>query len=242
MLDSRFDRVLVVAPHSDDAELGCGGLLARLCDEGRSKSVDLVILAVGTQLKRDGPEVKTIDQKTRRQETLDAIKLFDIEDYRVHFMSPFDGHLSDVGYTKAVTTLDEMLENMRPTAFFFNLPSYHQDHRFSFDICFSAIRPNPFMRTVKLIAMYEYPMNVLDYQIPFNSRMYLDLSGGPKTHPQYTTYLDWKLAAYQTHKSQQVTDRFHLLSTEGVHDLARMRGREVGVTFAEKYYLVREVL
>ena len=30
----RWERVLVLAPHTDDGEFGCGGTMARLVDEG----------------------------------------------------------------------------------------------------------------------------------------------------------------------------------------------------------------
>ena len=31
---SNLKKVLVVAPHTDDAEFGCGGTIARMIDEG----------------------------------------------------------------------------------------------------------------------------------------------------------------------------------------------------------------
>jgi LmbE family N-acetylglucosaminyl deacetylase len=33
------DNILVLAPHTDDAELGCGGTIARLLEEGKKVSV-----------------------------------------------------------------------------------------------------------------------------------------------------------------------------------------------------------
>ena len=34
MISGKVDRVLVLAPHTDDGELGCGATIAKLIDEG----------------------------------------------------------------------------------------------------------------------------------------------------------------------------------------------------------------
>ena len=51
-----MDKVLVLAPHADDAEFGMGGYLCRMAREEKSKA-QVVIFAYGDYVRADGPRV-----------------------------------------------------------------------------------------------------------------------------------------------------------------------------------------
>lgn len=236
-LDSRFERLLVVAPHCDDAELGVGGLLAAAAASGResqgpqetARTVRVVVLAAGDIRFNHGGVVTA---ETRVQEAREGLGSLGVEASQVSIYSRLESRLPEIPHADTVRHLDELLESFRPTAFFFPLPSAHQDHRYAFECCLSALRPGSPGSRLRLAAAYEYPSNLVDPQVPFNSRIYLDISD----------FLEAKIRAFECHRSQASRPGYHLISSGGVRDLARLRGREVGVEFAERYYLVREVI
>ena len=103
-----------------------------------------------------------------------------------------------------------------------------QDHNVLFETCFAALRPKPH-QFIKLIAMYEYPLISWQYQKFWNTgELYLDLS--------HT--IQKKIDAFLKHTSQKRPPP-HLISPESVKKWAEMRGIEIGVAYAEKYYILR---
>jgi len=55
-------------------------------------------------------------------------------------------------------------------------------------------------------------------------------------------YIDDKVESFELHNSQAVRDERHLIHAGAIRDLASMRGREIGVAHAERYYLYREII
>ncbi len=72
-------RTLILAPHPDDESLGCGGLIAELCRQGRTPLV--VVLTDGTG---SHPGSSTMNaaalQRLREQEATDAVRALGLTD------------------------------------------------------------------------------------------------------------------------------------------------------------------
>ncbi len=80
---------LVCAPHADDESLGCGGLIAQLCQRGAPPFVLIMTDGTGSHPKsRLYPAAKL--RALREQETLDACTLLGLGQERVAFMGLTD--------------------------------------------------------------------------------------------------------------------------------------------------------
>lgn len=223
MITSGVERILIIAPHADDEVLGCGGLIEKAC---RYKNdVKVVVIAVGDITHPHN--TKTVQAETRIQELKDALAILGCDDFEVMYKDK-DSLLDTIPKSEIISKLDNIINNYKPTMVFIPLPSYHQDHVVLFETCFAALRPKP-NQFIKLIAMYEYPLSSWYYQRFWNTgELYLDLS----------QTIQKKIEAFIQHKSQRRPPN-HLISPESVLKWAEMRGLEIGLSYAEKFYILR---
>lgn len=223
MITSGMERILIIAPHADDEVLGCGGLIEKACRY--NNHVKVVVMTVGDVKHPHSAEIVT--GETRKKELKDAMGFLGCTDFDVVYNDK-DSILDTVPRLEIISKLDEIITNYLPTMIFIPLPSYHQDHIILFESCFAALRPKP-NQLIKLIAMYEYPLISWQYQKFWNTgELYVDI----------TDTIQKKIGAFQMHKSQMRPSN-HLISPENVKKWAEMRGMEIGVAYAEKYYILR---
>jgi LmbE family N-acetylglucosaminyl deacetylase len=100
------DRVLVIAPHPDDESLGCGGLIAECCAQGRWPVVVVVTDGSGSHPhSRKFPPARL--RAVREAETRAAMAILGLPPERLHFLgladtaAPHEGP----GFDKAVADL-----------------------------------------------------------------------------------------------------------------------------------------
>ena len=223
MITTGKERLLIIAPHSDDEILGCGGLIEKA--RRYNNHVKVVVVAVGDIVHPHND--KLVLAKTRIDELKEALAILSCHDFEVLYNDK-DSLLDTIPKNEIVSKLDNILNTYNPTMVFIPLPSYHQDHLVLFETCFAALRPKG-NQTIKLIAMYEYPLISWYYQQFWNTgELYLDLS----------QTIEKKIDAFLKHASQ-IRPSNTLLSPESIKKWAEMRGSEIGVPYAEKYYILR---
>ena len=72
-------RVLILAPHPDDESLGCGGLIAELCSQGRPPLI--IVLTDGTGSHPNSPSVPaSVLRQLREHEAADALHHLGVKD------------------------------------------------------------------------------------------------------------------------------------------------------------------
>ena len=97
---------------------------------------------------------------------------------------------------------------------------------------YGALRVRPRRPTESLAAMYEYPYgNWGPGEMQSAGKFYVDISA----------YIESKLAALEAY-STQLHPNPYPLSLEGARRLAALRGVEVGVPYAELFYVVRMIM
>ncbi|MEV1248429.1 PIG-L deacetylase family protein [Nonomuraea sp. NPDC050022] len=134
----RFDRVLLVSPHADDEVLGCGGLLARLADDGCD--VHVLYLAVDGMSHYGLAGPTTFPQRTAEIEKVSELLGFGYE--IAYGDRQLTERLDTVGLRELVDLLQERMDRLRPDLLL--LPSgddYDQDHAATFRAGFAAARP-----------------------------------------------------------------------------------------------------
>ena len=208
---SANNRVLVLAPHTDDGELGCGGTISRMVEEGR----EVYYAAFSTAAESVPPPFPPdILEKEVREGTkvlgIPAANLL-VYKYRVR-------HLPDMRQ-EILEELVRMKREIDPATVF--LPSaqdLHQDHQ---TIHLEGLRA---FKTVTVLG-YELPWNNLS----FDYRHFCVLT---RAHVQT------KVAALRCYQSQQHRP---YTQEDFIWSWARTRGGQIMVEYAEAFDVLRWV-
>jgi len=206
-----WERVLVLAPHTDDGEFGCGGTMARLVDAGTT--VRYVAFSIATKSLPDGFAPDTLAREVREATAELGIpeSNLDVHDFEVR---TFPQHRQDI-----LELLIELWEDWRPDAVFQpSLHDIHQDHQV---IAVEGLRA--FKRTT--ILGYEIPWNNFD----FAYQAYFALE---------RSHLELKVAALSKYVSQQ---HRRYSDPEYIWNVARTHGINVNREYAEVFEVYRVV-
>lgn len=219
-------RILVIGPHCDDAELGCGGYMARSAEEGAT--VKVWIAATGSIYFAHIDRV--VPEEERLEETRLALQMVGAEIHSIGF-SGHDTRLDQVPMVEGICKLDAVFEDYQPDEVFIPLPSFHQDHVWTYEVAIAATRPNSNGIQPSLIAAYEYPLQKWGKGAcadPSNGGLYVDIS----------KYIDIKLQSLACHATQMRQGE-NSLSLQSVRALAKMRGFESAFDYAELFHTLR---
>lgn len=222
---------LVVAPHADDEVLGCGGLLAVMV--GRGVDVHVVYAAVDGSEHYGLAEPTTYAQRVTEIEAVAGILGFTWE--VVYGDKDLMERLDTVPRRELVNVFQSALDTRRPDLLL--LPcgtDYDQDHVAVFSAAFAAARPMPAATGKWLVP------HVLTYEMT-------KIAWAAEPLPRATSYcditpaLDAKLTALRAYVTQLRADP-HIRSVEAVTALAALRGKEVGVGYAEAFGVLRTLM
>jgi N-acetylglucosamine malate deacetylase 1 len=206
-----WKRALVLAPHTDDGEFGCGGTMARLVEEGAE--VRYVAFSIATRSLPEGFAPDTLRHEVGAATSELGIpgEQLTVHDFDVR---TFPDHRQEI-----LELLIELWNDWQPDVVFQpSLHDIHQDHQ---TIAAEGLRA--FKRTT--ILGYEIPWNNLD----FAYQAYIALE---KRH------LERKAAALQCYASQQ---HRRYAEPEYVWNLARTHGINVNRDYAEVFQVYRAV-
>jgi LmbE family N-acetylglucosaminyl deacetylase len=206
-----WKRALVLAPHTDDGEFGCGGTMARLVEEGAD--VRYVAFSIATRSLPAGFAPDTL-----RHEVAAATSQLGIprESLTVH---DFDVRTFPEHRQKILELLIQLWNEWQPDVVFQpSLHDIHQDHQ---TIATEGLRA--FKRTT--ILGYEIPWNNLD----FAYQAYISLE---------RRHVDLKVAALDCYASQQ---HRRYADPEYVRSLARIHGINVNREYAEVFQVYRAI-
>jgi LmbE family N-acetylglucosaminyl deacetylase len=203
----------MIAPHTDDVELGCGGSIARFIEEGEE---DISVAAFSTA---EESVPKGFPRTALRDEFHNAMQTLGVRKEKLHV---FDYAVRKLSYNRqdVLEQLVDLRKAVDPEVVF--LPSgedLHQDHQ---------TVHNEGVRAFKDITMwgYELPWNT----ITFPTRGFVTLE---ERHIQKK----WKaLQAYKT----QLTLKRPYFSLDYVRGIAMVRGIQVKSKYAEAFDIIRE--
>jgi N-acetylglucosamine malate deacetylase 1 len=206
-----WSRALVLAPHTDDGELGCGGTMARLAEQGAE--VRYVAFSIATRSLPEG-----FPPDTLRHEVAAATSELGVppENLTVHDFDvrTFPDHRQEI-----LELLIDIWTDWEPDVVFQpSLHDIHQDHQ---TIAAEGLRA--FKRTT--ILGYEIPWNNLD----FAYQAYISLAAG---------HIERKAAALSCYASQQ---HRRYADPDYVRSLARTHGINVNREYAEVFQVYRVI-
>lgn len=222
---------LAVYAHPDDADVACGGTLARWAGQG--SRVHLVICTDGGKGTSD-PSVVPSDLARRRAEELAAAAgVVGISSH--HVLGAGDGELDEraglraelVGWIRRFRP--EVVLGHDPTAVFFGQDYFnHRDHRTAGWALLDALSPAAALP-------HYFPESGPPHQV---STVYLSGTLEPDVWVDISVSVEVKAAAVECHRSQFVGSE-EGWAADVVRQRAREGGRLAGVPFAEGFRRLR---
>lgn len=205
-------RVLVLAPHTDDGEFGCGATICRLLEEGREVYYAAFSTAAESVPAPYPPDILETEVKKGTQTLGIPPQNLLVYKYRVR-------HLPDVRQ-EILEELVRLKREINPeTVFMPSSQDLHQDHQ---TVHMEGLRA---FKTATVLG-YELPWNNLS----FDYRHFVVLE---KRH------VECKLKALQCYESQQ--GRFYS-KEDFIWSWARSRGGQIAVDYAEAFDVLRWVM
>jgi LmbE family N-acetylglucosaminyl deacetylase len=204
-----WERALVLAPHTDDGEFGCGGTMARLVEEGTD--VRYVAFSIATRSLPEGFAPDTLAREVAEATAELGIPAgnLTVHDFDVR---TFPDHRQEI-----LELLIELWNEWEPDVVFQpSLHDIHQDHQ---TVAAEGLRA--FKRTT--ILGYEIPWNNLD----FAYQAYFALE---------QRHIERKTEALTKYASQQ---HRRYADAEYVRSLARTHGINVNREYAEVFQVYR---
>ena len=207
-----FNNILVLSPHTDDGELGCGGCIAKFIEEG--KRVTYVALSA---CEKSVP--KEYPSDILRKEVGAATKVLGIKEKDL-LLYDFDVREFPRYRQEILDSLLEVRDKIKPDIVF--TPSSfdtHQDHQ--------VVRQEA-LRAFKMCSIlgYEQPWN----NITFNTSAFVSLS---------EENIQGKIDALRCYETQ--SDRKYL-NAEFIRGLATTRGTQINEQYAEAFEVIRWVI
>jgi LmbE family N-acetylglucosaminyl deacetylase len=204
-----FNNVLVLAPHTDDGELGLGGTISYLIESGSN----VTYAAFSTAEESVPPGFPKDVLKT---EVINATSMLGVKKENVLI---YNYQVRKLSYVRQ-EILEELIsirkQNKYDAVFIPCVHDIHQDHS---TIAAEGIRA--FKNTT--ILGYELIWN----NLTFNTQCFIKLQ---------SRHIQAKINALKEYKSQGFRD---YLSEDFIHSLARARGVQVGCEYAESFEVVR---
>jgi N-acetylglucosamine malate deacetylase 1 len=207
-----MDNVLILSPHTDDAEIGCGGTIVRYLQEKKN-----IMWVVFSTAEDSIPDDMPKDILTREfTEVMNKLNIpeknYVIHHFKVRNLKEHRQEILDI--------LIDLKKSFKPTLVIGpSLNDFHQDHSV---IAHEMIRA---FKTSSSIICYELPWN----HIKFDTQFFVTLT------PEQ---VEQKITLLETYKSQYKIDR-HYFSADFVKGLATTRGSQVAEKYAEAFEVIR---
>jgi LmbE family N-acetylglucosaminyl deacetylase len=208
-------KILVLSPHTDDAELGCGGTVIRFIEEG----CDILWLVFSTAEESlpagSAPDTLENEFKLVVQKLSLSSENYKIYRYKVR-------HLHEKRQ-EILEQLFEIKNSFCPDMVIGpSLNDFHQDHTV---VANEMVRA---FKTTSSIICYELPWNHVNFQTQF----FVKLSEEQIEH---------KIELLKSYKTQFAKHRSYF-SADFVRGLAVTRGSQVDHKYAEAFEVVRSIV
>ena len=218
----RFMKVLIIAPHPDDEVLGCGGTIAKHSENG--DEIHLIIATRGYT-----PDWSEEFLENRKIEIKESNKILGIK--KTYFLNHPTVKLDTIPQKELNDSIVKIVDKIKPDIAYIPFKGdLNKDHRLLFEASLVALRP--LNHKVKKVLSYEILSETewgQEIEI-FKPNVYVDI----------TKTFNKKIEAMNAYKSE-LRKYPHPRSVEALEALAIKRGSEIGVKYAESFYLIREI-
>lgn len=211
-MPNKKNNILILAPHTDDGEFGCGGSIAKFIEEG--KNIYYVAFSTAEESVSDGMPKNILEIEVK-----DATKRLGIISSNL-IVYKFQVRKLSYVRQEVLEELIKIKKEIEPNLVFIPSPNdLHQDH---YTVAMEGMRA---FKKVSILG-YELPWN----NITFHTNAFIKLK---KRH------IDKKIDALNAYKSQ--SNKLYA-TPEFIWSLARTRGVQIGAEYAETFEVIRWVM
>lgn len=209
---SSFKTAFILAPHTDDGELGCGGTIKKLIESG--VNVYYIAFSTAEESVPNGFPKNQLEYEVR-----EATKILNIkEDNLIIYKFP----VRKLNYARQdiLENLIELRTKYNPDLIFMpSLNDIHQDHKTIAEEGLRAFKN-------KTVLGYELIWN----NLKFDTDCFVSLK---------KEEIESKVEALSKYKTQEGRE---YMSHEFIFSLAKTRGVQIGVEYAETFEVVRWII
>jgi LmbE family N-acetylglucosaminyl deacetylase len=208
-------RVLFLSPHTDDVELGAGGTLTHLREQGH-EVYWLVFSTAESSLPPDVP------RDTLKKEFLEVAGNMGLGDDHYRIFDFMVRYLPD----HRQQILEELVKAKREFSPDLvigpSLNDHHQDHE---------------VVAKEMVRAFKNSSSIISYELPWNhtefdNQLFIKLA---------RRQIDRKVELLSCYRSQVRLERPYF-SSDFIHGWARMRGGQVGAEYAEAFEVIRWIM
>lgn len=205
-------RILVLAPHTDDGEFGCGGTIAKLIDDKAEvfyAAFSVCELSIPSHLPKD-----ILETEVKNATGVLGIKSENLKIFR-YGVRTFESYRQQI--------LDDLVclrNDIEPDLIL--MPSPHDIHQDHYTIGLEGVRA---FKQISILG-YELPWN----NLTFNTQSFVFLE---------EEHLNKKIEALKCYQSQ--SNRIYA-NESFIRSLAITRGTQIGVKFAEAFEVIRWII
>jgi LmbE family N-acetylglucosaminyl deacetylase len=227
-------RLLVVAAHPDDEVLGCGATVVLRRQQGWEAHLVIMTQGVLGREKTGAADPKLQAEIEKLQSEMHgAADVLGFE--TVNCLGFPDNRMDTVSRMDVSHAIRQHLARLRPQAIYTHHPGdYNWDHTATFEAVLMAARHSPGEFGPEEIVAFEV-LSSTERGYPngghtFRPNMYVDVAKTIDKKKLALCYYASELRRYP-----------HPRSLEGIEYLARKRGSEIGIEYAEAFELIRRV-
>ena len=220
-------KVLIIAAHSDDETLGIGGTIAKHHQNG--DEIYAISMTDGVGARTDKSDL-VIERKNA------SIKASRILGFKwINSFSFPDNSMDIVPRIEVIKKIEEVKKEINPyIVYTHNSSDLNIDHRIVSEATLTAFRPQPGENWLE-IRTFEVP-SATDFGHKsitgtFTPNLFVDISNT----------IDLKIDALKKYSSEMRL-KPHTRSFEGVINLAKYRGNQVGLNYAESFEIIRKII
>lgn len=207
-----FKNILILAPHTDDGEFGCGGTIAKFIEEGSN-----VIYVAFSTAKKSVPE--GLPQDILEKEVKIATKRLGIKPENL-IIYGFEVRRLNYVRQDVLEELVKLKKTINPDLVFMPSPNdLHQDHT---TVAMEGLRA---FKNTSILA-YELPWN----NLVFENQCFVKLN---ERHVKQKIYA---LDAYNSQKTRSYAKEDFIMS------LAKTRGVQINSAYAESFEVIRWII
>lgn len=226
-MNNKPKKILIIIAHSDDETIGMGGTIKRHATAG--DEINVVSMTNGVASREHSNQIDAIKrQKSARQ----ASKLLGFS-WLKQFDFP-DNQLDSLPLIKIVKTIESVKDIFQPELVYTHCGAdLNIDHQIVLQAVLTAFRPR-YKEQCTEIRLFEVP-SATDYGHEnvtgkFSPNLFIDIS----------KFNNDKISALNSYK-QEMLEYPNSRSIEGIMNLAKVRGSQVGLKSAEAFQIIRKI-
>lgn len=224
-----MSKILFIGAHPDDVELGCGGTMHRL---SKNNNIRVIFLAEGTSCRYDNYSDNAVEIKkeieARTSYAIKSLNTLGANSYKFYDLPC--GRLNTQPLIKINKIIEEEINSFKPDCIYTHSNTdANKDHNVVFESTRIATRPGA-KTFVKEVYMYEVLSSTeWGFCESFTPNVFMELS---------SNNIENKIKAMNMYTTE-INDWPYPRSDKGIKTLAKYRGMQIGVKYAESFKLLR---